>query len=432
MDERKVIDRRDSINITGTTARWWSLRKDALNAAARIGWAASCVRPVHNLMCRAFGLEGADGAMLTRERYMELCARSNSPAPPSSAAPEPAKPTGPPIASDGPPVALCKAGRHPDTAENRDPRGRCRLCQREWHRQHYLQTRQLKRKPCPRWNGTLEHLFALGWIQVRNGHWIWCHTINKRTQRPALGKRGPNPARRIWKLTGHEAIPDGFLLSHNRARCPEPFCVHPDCYQVLKRGDHTPPEARTKGLLTHLARLAAISIDDRIARRVVRDDTGCLRWMGRFEGKPGESQWAVLDFGGKTVNVRRYLWERKHGKIPPRHLLRHARDKACSYPDDCVADEHLYLQSCREFGILVLGANSPGRRPSPRQWIGGQEWPGTLWELGTGATCKHCRLSFEHHGANEWIGRKLGFQLNQLHRVCRPRPRSESVSLPAA
>jgi hypothetical protein len=81
MDVRKASDRRDSINITGTTARWWSLREDAVKAAERIGWPRASVTPVHNLMCRAFALRSSDGQILTREQYTQLC---ESLRPPSS------------------------------------------------------------------------------------------------------------------------------------------------------------------------------------------------------------------------------------------------------------------------------------------------------------------------------------------------------------
>jgi hypothetical protein len=73
MDVRKAPDRRESINITGTNARWWSLREDAVKAAERIGWPATSVAPVHNLTCRAFALQSSDGQILTREQYIKLC-----------------------------------------------------------------------------------------------------------------------------------------------------------------------------------------------------------------------------------------------------------------------------------------------------------------------------------------------------------------------
>ena len=242
-----------------------------------------------------------EGSGLTREEHAELCK-------PSCESEASAASSSDLIVQDSPPTAICKAGTHPDVAENRDDTGRCKLCQREWHRQHYLKTRQLKRSPPPpRWDGTLKHLFALGWIQVRNEHWIWCHTVNKRTGRPKLGNCGIGPARQIWELSGHGPIPDGHLLSHNRSLCSEQLCVHPACWHVVKRGAQMPPEARARGLLIARARVAAVTIDDKIAKRVVRDDTGCLRWVGRFEEKHGEPKWAVLDFHKKRINVRRYL-----------------------------------------------------------------------------------------------------------------------------
>jgi hypothetical protein len=81
MDVRKASEGRDSINITGTDARWWSLREDAVKAAARIGWPAASVTRVHNLVCRAFALQSSEGQMLTREQYIQLC---DSFCPPSS------------------------------------------------------------------------------------------------------------------------------------------------------------------------------------------------------------------------------------------------------------------------------------------------------------------------------------------------------------
>src|SRR5579884_3991727 len=43
--------------------------------------------------------------------------------------------------------------------------------------------------------------------------------------------------------------------------------------------------------------------------------------------------------------------------------------------------------------------------------------------------CKHCRRSFEYHGANEVITRKLGFPLIPRHHVCMPTEISEASRL---
>ena len=326
--------------------------------------------------------------------------------------------------------AMCKAGKHTFSPENRTKNRHCRLCKREQERERYRRTRVLKRgKPCPRWDGTVVHLFILKWIRFEKGHWIWHHSINKVAQCPTLGRKWPsrNPVRLIWTYIGNPDIPAGYLLSRNRSRCDQPLCVHPSHHHVLKRGHHLPPEVRLKGPQTLRSQWAQVSLESEVAKRIECDDTRCWRWKGSFSGKPGERPRATFEYRGKVVSIRTYLWEREHGKVPTTHFLRHNERDGCSSPDECVSPNHLYLQDRREFGTAV-GGRSRGRRPK-RPVIGGLEWSGTLWDPDTAMNCRHCRRGFDYHGAPETVAKKLGVPLNQRHHICLP-PHAKSTERP--
>ena len=317
--------------------------------------------------------------------------------------------------------SLCKAGKHPLAPENRTRNRHCKLCKREQERERYSRTKVLKAgKSCPRWNGTVVHLFQLNWIHIEDGHWIWRHSINKVTNRPSLGWQGQtqNPVRLIWRSAGNPVIPTGHILCRNVARCNQQLCVHPAHHHVLKRGAHLPRDVRKKGPRTLRARWAAVDLDSEIAKRIRRDDTRCWRWVGSFTRKENELPLAIFRFHGKPVGIRTHLWERARGKIPATHFLRHTDKNICSSPQECVNPRHLYLQDRREFGTSV-GGRSRGHGPK-RPVIGGQEWPGTLWEPDASMNCRHCRRCFDYHGVPEPVATKLGLPLNRRHHVCLP------------
>jgi hypothetical protein len=325
------------------------------------------------------------------------------------------------VVADPEAPALCKAGKHPFTRHNRTKRGHCRLCQREKERERYLRTRALKaRKSCPRWNGTVVHLFQLKWVRIEVGHWIWQHSVNKPTKRPSLGWKGRywNPARLIWETSGNPAIPTGHVLARNVDRCSQQLCVHPAHHHILKRGAHLPEGARKKGPQILRARWASTDLDSEIAKRIRRDDTKCWRWVGSFAGKAHKLRRAVFCFRGNSIGIRTYLWGRAGGKVPATHFLRHTDRNICSSPDECVNPKHLYLQDRREFGATV-GGRSRGHGPK-RPIIAGQEWPGTLWDPDVDMNCRHCRRGFDHHGVPELIATKLQVPLNRRHHVCLP------------
>lgn len=152
-------------------------------------------------------------------------------------------------------VAYCRSGKHPATPDNRDEKtGRCKLCRRAWRKQQLLEPG--RPDPSPSWNGTLEHLFALGWIRIEGGHWLWCHTVTKKTQLPQLGGNGSSAAKIIWRLAGREPVPAGYRVSHDPERCPAPLCVLPACHDLLKHGAKRPNEIRARAAQPPLARLA--------------------------------------------------------------------------------------------------------------------------------------------------------------------------------
>lgn len=334
------------------------------------------------------------------------------------------------IAEDLPPP-FCQAG-HPDTPENRDAQGCCLLCRRhsekQWRRP---EPQPIKSKRPPRWDGTIQHLWKLKLIEVQGQHWLWRGKVNRRTKRPAFGKYGRSSrsvAWLVWDLTDHDPIADRYLLVQNREICQESLCVQPDCHGPVLKGMHSSPQSRKKANERSCARWANVSLEKRILKRIIKDDTGCWRWNGQFRRCSRDSKRAIILFRKRTISVRRFLYKRAKGEIPAGHVLCHRTDRVCSHPDECVAPEHTTPMSKEEFGTLVLSVKSPGRRAMKRQRIGRQEWPGTLWELGGDSNCRHCHRSFEHHGAPEWIARKLGFPLNQQYRVCKPTMMTGSLS----
>jgi hypothetical protein len=322
---------------------------------------------------------------------------------------------------DAPAPALCKSGKHPLSLDNRRDNGHCRLCEREQDRERYHRAKVRRtRKSCPRWNGTVVHLFQLKWIRIEAGHWIWQHSVNKVTGRPELGwkKRSQNPARLIWETAGNPVVPDGHVLCRNVSRCGQRLCVHPAHHHALKRGAYLSQDARKKGPQTLRARWARVDLDSEITKRIRRDDTKCWRWAGSFMRKENELPCAVFRFRGKLIGIRTYLWERAQGEIPITHFLRHTDRDTCSAPQECVNPKHLYLQDRREFGAAV-GGRSRGHGPK-RPVIAGQKWPGSLWEPDADMNCKHCRRSFDYHGVEEPVATKLGVPFNRRHHVCLP------------
>ena len=327
------------------------------------------------------------------------------------------------VTQDGPPL-LCKSGKHPATAENLDKRSRCKLCQREWFKERWRRLHPKPRKS-PSWDGTLEQFLKLGLIESRGKHWYWRGKVNRQTQRPAFGKYGRHSggvARILWGVTGREPIPEGNILVQNTELCQHQLCVNPDCYRVIPKALGISTRVRTAQLKSVLSR-PYLALDKRILKRVARDDTGCWRWLGAFTRTGGNNKRAYFIFRDKTnrtINVRRFLYERANGKIPPKHVLRHHSDKRwmCSHPEECVAPDHMALLSRHQFGAEVCAVKR--HVAAKRRRVGQQEWPGTLWEIGSLEDCKHCLRPFEFHGAPEWVARKLGVPFNQQHRICRP------------
>lgn len=129
----------------------------------------------------------------------------------------------------------------------------------------------------------------------------------------------------------------------------------------------------------------------------------------------------------KYLDVRRYLWKRLRGEIAPHHQLRHTYS-GCSDPQTCVNPAHVSSVSLQDHVRIVL---SPAARRRHRFGSGAliqnEQWPGTRWErigedeLGAGL-CRHCHREFIHHGALEWVGRKLKVPVNQQAYLCRPLP----------
>jgi hypothetical protein len=325
------------------------------------------------------------------------------------------------VVVDAPAPAVCKAGKHLLSPENRTRNRHCRLCKRELERDRYHRTKVLKNgKSCPRWNGTVVHLFHLQWILIERGHWIWQHSVNRVSKRPSLGWKGrnQNPVRLIWESAGNPPVPSGHVLGRNLARCNQQLCVHPAHHHVLKRGAHLPQDVRKKGSRKLRERWASVGLDSEITKRIRRDDTKCWRWVGSFARAGDELPRAVFRFRGKSVNIRTYLWERARTEVPTTHFLRHTGRNVCSSPEECVNPLHLYLQDRREFGASV-GGRSRGHGPK-RPVIGGQEWPGTLWEPDADMNCRHCRRCFDYHGVPEFVATKLGVPFNRRHHVCLP------------
>jgi hypothetical protein len=320
--------------------------------------------------------------------------------------------------------AVCKAGKHSASAENLDKRGRCKLCQREWFKERWRRLHPVERKS-PSWDGTLEQFFKLRLIEIRGPHWLWRGRVNRRTLRPAFGKYGRHAgglARVLWNATGREPIPEGNILVQNSELCPHMLCVNPGCYRVIPKATAISAQVRAARLKS-VSSQSYLTLERRILKRITRDDTGCWRWLGAFTRVAANNKRAYFVFRNttnRTINVRRYLYERTRGKIPPQHVLCHHADKqyTCSNPEECVAPGHMALLSRHQFGAEVCAVRR--HAAAKRRTVGQQDWPGTLWEVGPLENCKHCQRPFEFHGAPEWVARKLGIPLNQQHRVCKP------------
>lgn len=65
-------------------------------------------------------------------------------------------------------------------------------------------------------------------------------------------------------------------------------------------------------------------------------NTGCLLWTGGVTETGGYGKF-TLDGNGGTVLAHRWAWERVHGPVPPRMVVRHLR---CNQPS-CVNVAHL-------------------------------------------------------------------------------------------
>lgn len=218
------------------------------------------------------------------------------------------------------------------------------------------------------WDGTLEHLFALGWIVIDpDGHLIWTHTVNRETQRPTLVWRGQvySPAKLIWELSGREPIPKGFTVRHNLAVCQHRRCVdYRHHYLCRHRREPTngpwpshvfsaylgngrdslalapAPDAvrdrlsRWNGTLEHLFKLAWISIqgDHWIWNHTVKED-----------GRP------VLKWCSRVLNPSRLIWVLSgQASIPREFTVKHNTD-LCS------------VQRCVHFSHHILFKQSSGR-----------------------------------------------------------------------
>lgn len=320
---------------------------------------------------------------------------------------------------------LCKAGKHPASPENFDKRGRCKLCQREWFKERWRRLHPERRKS-PSWDGTLDQFFQLGLIKVSGRHWLWRGKVNRHTKRPAFGqfgRRAVSVARILWGVTGHPPIPEENILIQNTDLCRESLCVHPDCHRSVPKGMNLSTEDRQRITRKSAGKRRYLTLDKRIQRRIAKDDTGCWRWLGTFlESARGTKRpyFIFRDKTNRTISVRRFVYERVKGKIPLQHVLYHRSDMKtlCSHPDECVAPAHMALVSKQRFGAEVCAVKR--RDATKRRQVGRLEWPGTLWEPGANDRCQHCRRSFQFHGAPEWVARKLGFTLNQQHRVCMP------------
>lgn len=138
-----------------------------------------------------------------------------------------------------------------------------------------------------RWNGTLAHLFALRWICIERGHWVWQRSVRKSNGSPVTavpGRRGQwDAARVIFDAAENPPIPKGFVLRRNRARCQVSRCVHPAHHEVSRRGNGAALMAKARQAARDHA--ASISIEKRLWERVRKrirpeDDTGCWSWQG--------------------------------------------------------------------------------------------------------------------------------------------------------
>lgn len=218
------------------------------------------------------------------------------------------------------------------------------------------------------WDGTLEHLFALGWLVIDpDGHLLWTHTVSRETQRPTLMWRSQvySPAKLIWELSGRDPIPTGFTVRHNLAVCQHRRCVdyrHHYLYRHHREpavgllsnhvfsaylgngGDSSAPATtldvvrdgptRWNGSLGHLFELAWISIqgDHWIWNHTVKED-----------GRP------VLKWCSRVLNPSRLVWVLSgQASIPRSFTVKHNTD-LCS------------IQRCVHFSHHFLFKQSSGR-----------------------------------------------------------------------
>ena len=111
--------------------------------------------------------------------------------------------------------------------------------------------------PC-HWDGTLPHLFALGWLEISREHLIWHHTVNG-AGRPTLkwGSRVINPSRLLWELYAQPPVPEGFTVKQNSSVCRERRCVHFGHYFLFRESTGAPCSVNPKRLNIVGADLAA-------------------------------------------------------------------------------------------------------------------------------------------------------------------------------
>jgi hypothetical protein len=89
-------------------------------------------------------------------------------------------------------------------------------------------------------------------------------------------------------------------------------------------------------------RTATRDIDAEIEQLIVRDVTGCARWIGAYTRQSNRPKSAILRRDRTVISVRRYLWEKKHGiKLHSRELIQHRLKLTCTHPDEYVEPVHM-------------------------------------------------------------------------------------------
>lgn len=180
-----------------------------------------------------------------------------------------------------------------------------------------------------RWNGTLEHLFVIGWIVIDDhDHWLWNHTRDLVNDRPTLtwNNRRQSPAAVIWELVNGAPLPEGFTPRRRRSLCTHRRCVDLRHYGLSKSSPGKPPSSDTpwNGTLAHLFEIGWI--------KIVGD-----HWIWTLRFKP--SGRPMLSWHSRILNPALVVWEQS-GQEPlqPGYTIKH--NTAVCTIQECVHFQH--------------------------------------------------------------------------------------------